>query len=393
MKFYAGYMFNSTTDWRIRKCTLRQPDNGRLPHRRLQQSRANTQSLTRTCRTTDESVARYDGVERECIRSSEPCLDQTVSALDRGFCKGCGSKDLLVHFPRSNASNVAVRVACPSEYHGSLRRACTEKGWAEIEGYCAIKTCPAHSIDLSDQPWAFLMNKQVAKSWTALPAFPAQWADPNFIDEQRVGAQVSFDALPKDSSATVACPRPPSSWLHRRPENLPRLSLHGQARTSYPVVGLSTKVRFYHTFVGNVTRRCLSNWQWGPLEGNCDIRQCPAGPQLLKLGTEIMPIHRKILLPAADPGTAIRVDCCQNFTKAGGCATRDALYGQIDVLCGLDGAWVTKPTAGVCHLMAELPLRIDGSRADKLYTHLREHVLGGPFYHHRVQRLPSCHLV
>lgn len=282
--------------------------------------------------------------------------------------------DLLLRFPTSEASTTPVAVDCPATHSGSVHRLCTRQGWATMHGECRRKMCPAHSIDLLNQKWEFLEAAGElgwALGWSQRPL--ADWASQSWLQAQRIGGlQISFDALSEGDVATVQCPRPPSGWP------LNQLDASG----GYFLLNAPSR-RLYHTFTGNLTRTCLPQSEtWGKFEGACVLQQCPAGPQLLHLGTTDAPLQRKIQLPAVDLGTAIRVDCCPRFTDTGGCADSKALHGMITVACGMDGKWVAAPVHGSC-VPLQLSPRMDGdaTRAAELYNFLRKSVLNGHLSH------------
>eukprot|EP01049_Picozoa_sp_SAG25_P009988 SAG25_NODE_1041_length_4198_cov_3.851915_4_plen_574_part_00 len=356
---YLGADSQVSRDWRIRTCAVRQHADRQRSLRKLRERSLAVDSLTRKCSASEGSVTAYDGAVRACFPSESWCREEDVSTLQAGRCSGCGGVDVMLRFPLSNASSGSVSVKCPPTHIGNLTRLCTARGWHSLEGQCIRKTCPGFSVDLTDQVWSFMKGMGYDMPLN-------EWASPRWLQMQRIGASLNFDALPEGESATVPCPRPPPDWPT-------------QTAQVYPVRGI-TFGRFYHTFApGNVTRRCLPHSQtWGQMEGACVLQQCAAGPQLLHLGTAEVPLQRRIQLPAVDLGMAARVDCCGQFTNAGGCADPMALHGTIEVACGLDGNWLKNPTKGAC-MPANISLRMDGGvvRARKLYEHMRRHILNG----------------
>ncbi len=67
-------------------------------------------------------------------------------------------------------------------------------------------------------------------------------------------------------------------------------------------------------------------------------------------------------MPAASLGATVELDCCSNYTKAGGCQSNESggfLVGRLKVTCATDGSWPTKPNAGRCLWSDTVKFRMD----------------------------------
>eukprot|EP01046_Picozoa_sp_COSAG06_P019799 COSAG06_NODE_1424_length_9498_cov_12.066816_7_plen_784_part_00 len=278
------------------------------------------------------------------------CGGRTVSTLALGRCVYCDTKDVVFQLPVAKAG-AHFTLPCPQGTHtGNISVSCNQTGWLISDGLCTRKSCPVAWSDFSVQVYKFLSDED--GPWSELSADYREWSQPdrpwfaatqsrvhigqqdsiaNHFTFQSLGATTTFARAVEGTNTTLPCPR--------------------NAR---------------HSFIGTVSRDCPAHsTQWNEQRAQCTILQCPAGNHSFEFegGSLKDKAGRQkfaVLMPAASLGATVELDCCSSFTKAGGCADEHFLIGRIRVVCGMDGRWPDRPTAGRCVPSSSVKFRMDG---------------------------------